>query len=260
MSFLDSLTPQYNDVLVEDSIEASMYVDYLWKTLRGKRPIRRFVSKWVREDSLLAQHLATARKASKVISYGAPFIAIDKFDDWKAYLHNLGKSLRLDHGRQLRNLAKRGAVDFRMSNGSTCCGDMAWLFTQKRQWLERKGKSSPWLKAPRTQEFFTAVAREGIDSDRTWLTVLSVNGETIAALLSFREGSTLYLSKIAYDPAWHVYSPSRTLLLLTLERAFQQGLRMVDLMIGRYPWKRKLATGVIKLRNQAILLPRRSSN
>ena len=93
-------------------------------------------------------------------------------------------------------------------------------------------------------------------SGQTRLAVLSVDGETIAAMLSFKEGSTLYVSKTAYDPAWHVYSPSRTLLLLTIERAFQEGLSKIDLMIGRYPWKEKLATGTIKVRNRAIRLSR----
>ena len=43
LSFLDSATPQYNDVLVEDSVDASLYVDYLWQILHRVRPIRRFV-------------------------------------------------------------------------------------------------------------------------------------------------------------------------------------------------------------------------
>ena len=256
LSFLDSATPQYNDVLVEDSVDASLYVDYLWQILHRVRPIRRFVSKWVRDDSLLVKHLAGAQQAKKVISYGAPFIALGKFDNWKAYLNSLGKNLRHDHGRQLRNFAKRGALDFRMSNDSTCCSDMAWLFAQKRQWLETKGKLSPWLRASATEELFTAAARQGIHSGRTWLAALSVDGETIAALLGFQEGSTLYVSKTAYDPAWRVYSPSRTLLLLTVERAFQQGLGKIDLMIGRYPWKEKLATGTIKVTKRAIRLSR----
>ena len=256
LSFLDSVTPQYNDVLVDESDEGPRYVDHLCQILHRVHSNRRFVSDWVRDDSLLSAHLASAQQLKKAITSGAPFIVLDRFTDWKSYLHRLGKNLRHDHERQLRNLAKRGALDFRMSNDNTCRGDMAWLFAQKREWLEREGKPTKWLLAPATEELFTAAAKRGICSGQTWLTVLSVDGETIAAMLSFREGSTLYVSKTAYDPAWRVYSPSRTLLLLTLERAFQEGLSKIDLMIGRSPWKEKLATGTIKMRNRAIRLSR----
>ena len=256
LSFLDSLTWQYNDVLVEDSVDASVYVDYFWETLAGMRSIRRFVSKWVREDSPLVSHLAAARQASKVASNRAPLIDLTKFGAWEVYFHSLSSHLRRDHGRRLRNLEKRGAVEFRMADGSTYSSDMAWLFAQKRHWLERKGKSSTWFKAPGTEELFTAAAREGLSSGRTWLTVLSVDGETIAAKLGFREGSTLYMSKTAYDPAWDTYSPGRTLTLLTIERAFQEGLQKCDLMMGRGALKDRLATGAIKARSQKIWLHR----
>jgi CelD/BcsL family acetyltransferase involved in cellulose biosynthesis len=73
-------------------------------------------------------------------------------------------------------------------------------------------------------------------------------------MLSFREGSTVYLSKITYDPVWHVFSPARTLLLLTLQRAFDEGIKKCDLMTGRGDWKDTLATGKVVVRNIALML------
>jgi CelD/BcsL family acetyltransferase involved in cellulose biosynthesis len=256
LSFLDSATPQYNDVLVEDSVDASVYVGYLWKTLGSIRPIRHLVSKWVRDDSLLVEHLAAARQESEPASYRAPFIDLTKFGGWEVYLRSLSGKLRRDHGRLWRNLQRRGAVEFRLANSNTYSNDMAWLFAQKRQWLDEKGKSSTWLKAPGTEELFTAAAKEGIDSGRTWLEVLSVDGETIAASLSFREGSTLYMSKGAYDPAWRTYSPGRTLDLQTIQRAFEEGIQKCDIMIGRGSLKERLATGMIRVRSRKIRLRR----
>jgi CelD/BcsL family acetyltransferase involved in cellulose biosynthesis len=125
LCFLDSLSPQYNDLLVENSVESASYVDYLWRVLSGARRVRRFRAKWVRDDSLLAPHLAKARQVKKVASYPAPFIDLDKFEDWTAYLRSLSKNLRLDHRRQLRKLAKRGQLELRMSNAGACCNDVA---------------------------------------------------------------------------------------------------------------------------------------
>ena len=256
--FLDSLTPQYNDVLVEDSDDAPAYVDYFWKVLCGLRSVRRLESKWIRDDSPFAGHLAKARKESGGGIWRAPFIDFGKFDNWEAYLQSLPGKLRQGHRRRLRNLQRCGAVEFRMANAESCSSDMAWIFAQKRQWADRMGKSDRWIRAPATEEFFAAAAREGIESGRTWLTVLSVDGATIAATLAFLDGSTLYGSKDGYDPAWHTYSPGRMLKLLTFERAFQEGIRKIDLMIGGYPWKLELANGMIRVRSRKVRLRQRA--
>jgi len=249
LSFLDSLTPQYNDLLIEDSADESKYVDYLWQNLRRLRGIRGFRPKWVREDSPLLPHLDMDRLSPRVASY----IDLTKSGDWHGYWNSLPAKFRRDHRRRLRNLKNRGAVAIRISNINTCVDDASWLFSQKREWLDRKGKSSTWLKAPGTEELFTAAAKEGIESGRTWLTVLSVDGTTIAAKLSFREGTTLYVSKAAYEPAWHAYSPGRTLQLHTIERAFLHGIRKCDLMIGGQGWlKDKLATGKITVWKEGL--------
>jgi CelD/BcsL family acetyltransferase involved in cellulose biosynthesis len=256
--FLDSLTPQYNDVLVEDSGDAPVYVDYFWKVLCGLRTVRHLESKWTRDDSILARHLAKARKESGGGIWRAPFIDFSKFDNWEGYLQGLPGKLRQGHRRRLRNLQRCGAVEFRMANAQSCSSDMAWIFAQKRRWADRMGKSDVWIRAPATEEFFTAAAREGIESGRTWLTVLSVDGATIAATLAFREGSTLYGSKDGYDPAWHTYSPGRMLKVLTFERAFEHGIQKVDLMIGGYPWKIELANGMIRVRSRTVRLRERA--
>ena len=59
-------------------------------------------------------------------------------------------------------------------------------------------------------------------------------------------------SKIAYDSAWHTYSPGRTLVLLTIERAFQEGITRYELMTGRGSWKEKLTNGKVTVWNAVI--------
>jgi CelD/BcsL family acetyltransferase involved in cellulose biosynthesis len=251
LSFLDSATPQYNDVLV-DSADVSMYVDFFWRHLARIRSVSQLVAKWVRDDSPLADHLATAQQVSKTVTNRAPFMDLTTFTDWDDYLRSLSSKLRQSYRRRLRNLQQRGSVEFRMANAATCARDMAWLFAQKREWLDRAGKSSKWLKARATEDFFTKAALEGLDSGQTWLSVLSVDGTPIATILAFQEGSTLFGSKDAYDPAWHVYSPGQLLKLMTFERAFQVGVRKIDLMIGGYAWKDEFATGRVSVRNRKI--------
>ena len=254
LSFLDSLTGQYNDVLVEDSVEAPDYVDHLWGILAGKNGIECFVSGRVREDSPLFKYLAKARGASKATSHQAPKIDLMKFKSWEDYRDSLPAEIRQSHRMKLQDLERRGAVEFRLSNVKTCEHDMTWFFAQKRRWDETKGTTSSWLRAPETEELLTAVARGGIDPGRTWLTVLSVGGETIAASLSFREGSNLYIWKSTYDPAWRNYSPARTLKLLTIERAFQEGIEKYEMMPLRQSLKDALATGATRTITREIYL------
>jgi len=252
--FLDSITGQYNDVLVEDSVEAPDYVGHLWGILAGTSDIECFAPRRVREDSPLFQYLRKARGASRATFYRAPYIDLTKFGGWEDYWDSLPAETRQSHRRQLRDLERRGAVEFRLSNVKTCEHDMTWFFAQKRRWHEEKGRSSSWLRAPGTEELLTAAAREGIDPGRTWLTVLSVSGETIAASLNFREGSNLYMWKSTYDPAWRTYSPERTLKLLTIERAFEEGIGRCEMMPGRESLKDALATGATRAITREIYL------
>jgi CelD/BcsL family acetyltransferase involved in cellulose biosynthesis len=131
---------------------------------------------------------------------------------------------------------------------------MAWLFAAKRDWVDRKAPKSRWLSASGTEELFTAAAAEGLSSGRTWLTGLSVNGATIAAMLSFCEGRTLFFSKTAFDPAWQHLSPGRTLLLLNIERGFAEKMDKFDLMIGEGFGKERLADQTALVVNRRIRL------
>jgi S-sulfo-L-cysteine synthase (3-phospho-L-serine-dependent) len=253
LEFLDSLTPQYNDVLVEDSLEAGGAIRYLWESLTSLQSIRRFSLNWLQDDSALSHYLEKTKQDFKIQRFTATFIDLTRFAGWDTYLRYLPQKLRQDHGRQLRNLERRGSVEFRMADAATYPTEIAWLFARKREWVDSKRKSA-WLNAPGTEELFTAAAKEGIVSDRTWLTTLTASGETIAAMLSFREGSTLYLSKVTYNPAWHVFSPARTLMLLTIKRAFEEGIAKCDLMTGRGDWKDTLSTGTKVVRNLTLML------
>jgi CelD/BcsL family acetyltransferase involved in cellulose biosynthesis len=252
LSFLDSLTPQYNDLLVA-SDDAPRYVSYFWQVLSTRPRLRRFAAMWVRDDSPLAPYLRAA--AHKEGFHEAPLIDLTKFETWEHYLQCLSKSLSEDHRRQLRRLAKSGAA-FAANDQVNFTSSINWLFAQKRDWLERKNKTHKWLREPETEKLFVAVAKEGVDSGRIEVATLRADdGSIIASGLWFREGSMLYLSKFAYDPAWHSYSPARTLLLLTIERAFREGLQKVDLMIGGDTYKKRLATGATIVRNRRIKFP-----
>jgi CelD/BcsL family acetyltransferase involved in cellulose biosynthesis len=253
LSFLDSRTSQYNDVLVEDSARTPEYVAYFWTTLCKLRRIRRLRLSQLRDDSLLTPYLVGARFGVNEAG-SAPFIDVTQFGNWETFFGSLSKKLRTDHRRQIRHLERLGSVDFRFANDRTLLADITWLFAAKRQWLKRTQLVSDWFTAPGTEELFATAAAEGLGAGRTWLTVLSLDGKTIAANLSFREDFTLFVSKIAFDFEWQLYSPGRTLILLTLEHAFKEGLTKCDLMIGEGTWKRTIAKERVRVTNKTVKL------
>jgi CelD/BcsL family acetyltransferase involved in cellulose biosynthesis len=251
--FLDSRTPQYNEILVEKSPYTGTYLAYLCAELRKMHRIRRLRLNGMRDDALLAPHLASLRQTARGTER-APYLDLARFDGWETFFNSLSKKLRSDHRRQLRHLEKHGSVALCLANEDTLHDDIAWLFAEKRAWLERTRLSAPWLTAPGTEELFGAAAAEGLASGRTWLFKLCVAGKTIAALLGFREEQTLYLSKIAYDPAWQLYSPGRTVVLLSIEHAFEKGLEKCDLMIGATAWKLSIAKEAVSVSNRKVTL------
>jgi CelD/BcsL family acetyltransferase involved in cellulose biosynthesis len=251
--FLDSRTPQYNEVLVEKSPHTSAYLAYLCGALRKMHRIRRLRLNWMRDDALLASHLASLRQTARGTEC-APYLDLTRFEGWEAFFGSLSKKLRSDHRRQLRHLEKHGSVAFRLVNEDTLHDDIAWLFAEKRAWLERTGRSAAWFIAPGTEELYGAAAAEGLVSGRTWLFKLCVQDKIIAALLGFWEERTLYLSKIAHDPAWQLYSPGRTVLLLSIEHAFRKGLEKCDLMIGATALKLSIAKEAVSVSNRKVAL------
>ena len=254
LAFLDSLTPQYNDVLVASG-EASGYLAHLWDMIAAQPRLRRFAANWVRDDAAIAPTLAAAPSKTKAV-FEAPFIDLAQFADWNDYFRSLSRNLRRDHRRRVRKLTEKGAL-FCLSDAGRCEGDVAWLFAEKLQWLERTDTRSKWLRRPGTEQFFAAAAREGLATGRVRLFALAAeDGALIASCLDLHEGATLYSSKSAYDPAWADCSPARTLRLLSIERAFAEDLRWFDLMIGGDAWKKRLQTGTVSVRNRMIKLSR----
>lgn len=256
LAFLDSMTPHYNEVLIEQSENAQAYIAHLCYFIKRLYRLRKLQLSSQRDDSPLWAHFEAIPMAGGD-DVPSPYIDLTQFPNWETYYAGLSKNLRNDHGRKLRQLARVGAVDFRLSTSETVQEDVAWLFAAKRDWHTRKQMPSTWLPAPGTEELFAAAAAEGIPSGRTWLTILSVDGKTVAAYLNFREGATLYLSKLTYDEKWQHYSAGRALMLMTLEHAFKNGIEKYDLMISNDAWKDRFATGFVSTRSVKILMQKR---
>jgi CelD/BcsL family acetyltransferase involved in cellulose biosynthesis len=251
--WLDSLTPQYCDVLVETSAHADEYIACLLRVLRRHWRVLGLRLVGLREDSYLAPHLSGAR--GKITKRDVcQSIDLREFAGWEDYFSSRSSNLRRDHRKQLRRLERAGSFHSGFAVGSEAVDQIAWLFRTKRVWLSQKFPSAKWFAQPGTEALLSAAAIEGLPSGRTWLGFLSVDGRTIAATMGFREGENLFLSKTTYDPEWGHYSPGRTLWLLNIARAFQEKIEKVDLMTGEGFGKERLADHVAVVVDRRIRL------
>jgi CelD/BcsL family acetyltransferase involved in cellulose biosynthesis len=138
LSFLDSLTPQYNDILVENSSHASAYIAFLCETLRKMHRVRRLRLNWMREDSPLAPHLASIGQTARWTEQ-APYLDLTQFGRWEAFFASLSKKLRSDHRRQLRHLKSLGSVEFRRADEGTFLVDMRGFSPRSGHGLNEPG-------------------------------------------------------------------------------------------------------------------------
>lgn len=85
--------------------------------------------------------------------------------------------------------------------------------------------------------FYGRIAERAADNATLRLLFLTVGKKRIACAYCLRRGSTLYLLKSGYDPAYSPYSPFNALLLLAVEAAYRDGQRVIDLLGDEVPWK-----------------------
>jgi CelD/BcsL family acetyltransferase involved in cellulose biosynthesis len=252
LSWIDSMTPCYCDLLMEDSREGRQGAEMLAAMLTSDLSLRRIRLNAVLQDAA-AQHLLRAIGSwAKAPTRSHRIILSDHrgFDD---FLSRLSGKTRGNYRRSLRQLAGRGEVVFEaVSDPGEAGREVDQIFARKQEAFANRNMMSAWLFDPGTIALFRRHAMDGVVSGAAALYRLRVGGHTVAAEFAFRGRDRLFLSKTAYDPAWADFSPGMACRMLVIERAFADGLAIVDLMTGRYPWKESLSDRVAECADHRV--------
>lgn len=96
----------------------------------------------------------------------------------------------------------------------------------------------------RRREFMCRIAKE--EGEKCEVFTFEQGSNTIAALLTFRDGSYRRFYTTYYDRAWARYSPGIELLFEITRRSLEEGLD-VDFMTGEQTYKMRMATAVAPL-------------
>jgi len=250
--FLDSGTPQSDDVLYVESGENLEQARLLLRALRGSLPLPMTLrARRLRDDSPV---LAGAQALDWRTRTRQPMIAttVELADhaDFESYLQSLSAKTRSGHRRHLRQLMALDCFSFRHETGEERFVALDWLLARKREWLDRKRLRADWLKDRSFDRFVEQLLR-GEDAPEFWVLTIRTGERIIAAKLCFIERETLNFSKITHDPAFDRLSPGFTINVLMVREAMAAGLTRIDMGFGNYDTKSRLTK-----RTHEVLLAR----
>lgn len=255
LRWLDSGTPLYCDALVDPEADVEALAAKVREHLLSVPFARLLKVGFVRPDTMLAQLMDSmgARSRSAPMSYGLDLAASSGWDD---FLASRSSSSRQAYRRLFRRLGDHGRVRVeQICDPKHLEEEIAWIFATKRAWvLERYGGPN-WLSPPETEAWFKSTAVRLSGNGQVFVLRLSCDQARVAAVLVYRFRSTLFASKIAYDPYWKRYSPGWLLNMDLIRVAFEQGIEHVDFMLGEDSWKTRLANRTCETRK--YLLPLR---
>jgi CelD/BcsL family acetyltransferase involved in cellulose biosynthesis len=238
IEFLKASLPSADEVLWRASLRAEDDAVSLLEALRSHFVLPRIMrhGRFIEASPLLAAirrlglpHQDRAGSANHALS-------LKPFDGFPAYLDHLGRNLRHDHRRRMRRLEEAGPFTFRREQGESARPTLAWLLDIKRRWLDERHASAPWLSHRRVDQFLDDLLFNS--SAPPWsLWTLALDGNPLAAQLSFEERNSWHFQMVGHDPAAKHFAPGRTVILLTIEQGFAAGIRRINLGRAGSNWK-----------------------
>lgn len=254
LRWLDSGTPLYSDLLVAPEADFKVLTAIVRAHLTSVPLVLFLKVGFVREGSSLARLMEAlgARRKSSTTSYG---LDLKKYSGWDDFFDGRSSTSRQAYRRLFRRLGDHGGVEIQqISDPNQLEEEISWIFAMKRKWvLQRLGKPN-WLSPPETEAWFGSTAIELSADKQAFVLRLSCNHSRIAAVLVYCCRTTLFASKIAYDPLWAKYSPGWLLNLKLISLAFEQGFDYIDFMMGEDSWKTRLMNEVCDIHRYRLPL------
>lgn len=240
---LGSTFPQLDEVLYRPSEFARTDTILMLRALGADSWLPRWLElRTLRDDSLLSEALASSGMPRQVRkTWQAVWLALDRHVSYEAYFDTLSHNLKVDHRRRMRRLGEMPGFAHVVETLHTGQHTLRWLFSAKRQWMERQNKLSSWLESEVADRLFERLAGWGRDEPEMRIASLRVGGRIIAASLSLLEGHRVKYAVMSHDPEFGQHSPGRTLTLLEIAAAFEHSAREFDLGYGDTHWKLRLA-------------------
>jgi CelD/BcsL family acetyltransferase involved in cellulose biosynthesis len=197
------------------------------------------------EDASLAPLREGARAGAKTPlvepSYSSPTVDTSgDFDAWRelskprwgAPLERFRRKMGRDHEAALEIVEAPRDLETELVDG---------FRVEASGWKGEAGTAI--LSDPRTEAFYTEVARVFAAREELRFSRIVLDGETAAFDFTLLHGGRLYLLKTGFDERFRRLAPGLVMRLSVIERCFETGLRSHELLGNESGWKSKFATG-----------------
>ncbi len=198
---------------------------------------------------------ATQRPFLRVADGSSPSYRIDLragFDDYVAKVNARSSILRATWRRRRQVARDMGNVRFMYQTDHLAA--LSTLMKWKSLQYSRTGARDPFADWWTIELLETVVRAQGPRFSGV-LSALLVDEQIAALVLSMRSNSVLHYWFPAYDVRFARCSPGIILLLDLAKAASMDGVDIVDLGMGVYPYKARLATGTVDLLHGRIERP-----
>lgn len=160
-------------------------------------------------------------------------------DSWETFRAGLKRNIKESLRRCYNSLAREGKTPrLEVVSGAAAIESLLPLFWQLHSQRSQRPDTVPhpdYFALPRHRAFLQALLQQA-EADATLqplMFVLWVDQERVALRLGFRTPGSLYLYYSGYEHRWAPYSVMTTLVAEVLQWALGQGLRHVNLSVGR---------------------------
>jgi CelD/BcsL family acetyltransferase involved in cellulose biosynthesis len=250
---LNAETAEYPDLLVDPSLDPSLWIAEIWQHVRACAGADAATFPYVRAGTDL-DLLIDQVGSDYVEAWTSTSASWSDERTWERYYAGLNRDVRKKTNQKARRLGELGRLDYEIvSSGDRFTELFDWMIAEKVKWMTATGRQSPWLQSAEFRAYILELARTSPPPSTTTIFALMLDGRPVAGQLACIHGKTFEGFIGAFAADMDALSPGHVLRMHCLKWAADRGLRF-DLRMGDEPYKRFYATEHTSLRIVTIAL------
>ena len=230
-------------------VEAATYCDTLsenpdftkalWAAVRQSRIYDFAVIRYVGEDSISGQVLATIARRS---SFETVTTLPNTWPNSNAWVASQQSNVRRNNNRLMRKLQEKGNVELPVCTSKPVPANIIRaLFEHKIVWAAEQNIRGLFDQAG-VIPYFQQLADDAADRGQLHLHWITCGGEGVVYSLGFLHRKTLYLKTLSYDPAYLPFSPGNLIAVNAICWAIDNGCEEINFGVGDNNYKMRYAS------------------
>ena len=210
------------DILVDPQANPEKLIDCAWKFIRQRLKIDYLCLRWALGTAQISQ-IAKLQGAECLTWDVVPYLQLNDWKCWEDLYGTVKSKHRREDRRRLKVLSAKGEVAFRDIQSHEEANEVLdWIFTHKKEWLERANVISPWLVSPDYKDFLKKVCRDCLSNGTLCMRTLCLDNRILAAKMSFIVSDTIECMLATYDREYLQFGPGRQLINDALRLAYNK--------------------------------------